>query len=207
MLARDRYGKPARREKAAHNPKAMLDMYHDELNDARRYWYDALKRAEAAKNDRARNVSRALLDFMTGPISVWNEELRSDAPEWRDVELARRTALSTLGVSMLIRRSHPEAFDVDLQSARATDESTPFLDMVADDLQNWRDFRIHASIFAPEALPAGESEQWYRDDALWVRQVRPAVPTAHLTDEFLPKHGIQVDFSQYETIFPYVVTK
>ena len=35
MLARDRCGKPARREKAAHNPKAMLDMYQDELNDAR----------------------------------------------------------------------------------------------------------------------------------------------------------------------------
>jgi hypothetical protein len=208
MLLRNRCGELSRQDKAIFNPRATLKRYQPEINDARRYWQGEAEQARATGNGVLVAMGRTVVDRLTETSLAWNELARNpDAPGNRiGLEQARRLALSTLGISMLLRQEWADSPAVAPDIVGEDGQVGTILDMVVD-THAWKDFRVHTPIIAEGAIPEGANEQWYKEGGLWVRQVRPADPTGYLKNEFLPAMGVDSDFSRFETIFPYVATK
>lgn len=126
------------------------------------------------------------------------------------MENARRRVLSALGISMLLRAEW-EGLPAAVPTAVGPQgEFGTILDIVVDERPNLakrRESRVHTSIAVENALPADASEQWYKQGNLWVRQVRPAEPTDYLVNVFLPQMNVEPDFTQFETVYPYVAAK
>jgi hypothetical protein len=206
MMLQNPSREPADHEKAIHNPSATLNKYATEIIDASRYWESETKRAGKIGNGALLAISTAFCNYFVGSANTWNELGRTPhapgAPE--ALETARRTGLSTLGVSMLMRSAWanmeviPDFIDTD-------NEEGIILDMVVD-TSSWKDFRVHnATTESP--LTSDTREQWYKEGDLWLRRVQPGQPTEYLKNEFLPALGLAPDFAAMETLFPYVAAK
>jgi hypothetical protein len=203
---------PARREKAILNPSAGLEKYETELLDAVDHWQRETERAERLGNAMLLNISQSILGGLTEPINTWNNpRIDPEVPgNGRVLEQARRLALSTLGVSMLLRNELANAdgqttFEPEEAAVGPDGELGIIMDMVVD--RPWKDFRVHAPIVIENTLPPDATEQWFRLDDLWVRQARPAEPTSEMRNDVLPARGANPDWPRFQTIFPYVATR
>jgi hypothetical protein len=206
MKLRNRAAPPEDHDKAIYNPDSALNKYQAEITDAARFWGEQEARAGAIGSGALLSASQNIMGSLGMSIAAWNELAQDPFAEDREkgMEFSRRLALSTLGVSMLLRTYWEDKIEYveQIEFFEETGTRGTVLDMVATD--PWQDFRAHTAIVAEGALPQGPAEQWFRDGDLWVRQARPAEPTKYLERVFLPQVGVQVDFSQYETLVPYL---
>lgn len=210
MLLRNRSGEPLPGEVAVYNQSITPYEYRRQIDDSVRYWNSETARAAKTGSGALHSMSATILnEFEVGRRTWRNANRHVRIPENREIaEIARRRVLSALGVSMLLRS------EWDGQPAAVPDFVGPqgelgtVLDIVVDQRLNpdrSSESRVHVLAAAPNALPADAAEQWYKEGDLWVCQVRPAEPTDYLVGEFLPRIGIEnPDFTQHETLYPYV---
>ena len=203
---------PARREKAIFNPSAKLEKYETEILDAVNHWSGEEERAGRLGNGMLLTIARSILDGLTEPTKTWyNPRIDPEVPgNGRILEEARRTALSTLGVSILLRMELANAdgqatFEPKEAAVGPEGELGIIIDMIVD--RPWKDFRVHAPIAIENTLPPDATEQWFNVDDLWVRQARPAEPTSEMRNDVLPARGANPDWPRFQTIFPYVATR
>jgi hypothetical protein len=205
MLLRNRCAKPEQEQVALRNQSAMPNNYLPEIKDAARHWRAEVARAGETGSGALLSMSSMILRELTEPTRVW-----ARARDRLSMEVARRRVISALGVSMLLRASWDDEPVAVPDFTGPSGELGTLLDIVMDarpDPPEPSDSRVHTTISVENALPSGANEQWYQHGDLWIRQVRPAEPTDFLVNEFLPNLGIEPDFSQFETIYPYVATK
>jgi len=205
MLLRNRCAKPAQDQLALRNQSAVPGNYLPDIGDARRYWRAEVARAGQTGSRALLSMSSTILKEITEPLGIW-----ASADDSLSMEVARRRIVSALGVSKLLRASWANQPAVVPDFTGPSGELGTLLDIVVDarpDPPEPSDSRVHTTIFIENALPSGANEQWYQHGDLWLRQVRPAEPTDFLVNEFLPNLGIEPDFSQLETIYPYVVAR
>lgn len=207
MKPSNRSSRPARHEQAIFNPSCTLDKYTQDIIEANDYWGREFGRAGKIGSGALLTISGTFCNNFISSTNTWNELGRS--PNARGVppvlEQARRTALSTLGVSILLR-SMWAGTEVEPDFIEPQDQEGIILDMIVN-TDAWQDFRIHTPSATENPLPSDTNEQWYKQDGLWIRQIRPGTPTDHLQHKFLPALGLELDFSRLETLFPYVAAR
>ncbi len=208
MLLGKRCAEPATSRKAVYNPAATLDKYGGDITDARRHWSRELRRAARADSEALFSIGSAIMQGLTDGTLDWNYAVANPGiPKRKTIlERGRRMTLSTLAVSMLLRAEWTDDNDVVPVFVGEDGKLGTVLDMITD-MRHWKDYRVHTPIVAATAMPEGADSQWYLDGDLLLRQVRPVEPTDYLMNEFLPGLGIVPDFSQHETIYPYVATR
>jgi hypothetical protein len=211
MLLRHRSGEPSPDQLAVNNPQATLDKYRREISGAVKHWENEEARARKTGSAALRSMSTAILQELS-ERSTWTRAGRHmELPQNRlDMENARRRVLSALAVSMILRAEWEDLPAAVPNFVGPAGEHGVILDIVADmrlNPEKRNESRVHMPIAVDNALPAGESEQWYTQGDLWVRHVRPAEPTDYLVNTFLPRMGIEPDFTQFETVYPYVAAK
>ncbi len=208
LVRRNRCGEPMPAAIAINDSFANPLNYADDLRDTVSFWTSETKRADAEEDHALLEISQTILRSIGVGAHDWRQAAANSwLPNRMSVlDRARRLTLGALGISMLLRSEweYPVANGADSAGGQA--RIGLVLDMVVPE-RGWNDFRVHTPVSAEGTLFEG-GEQWYRDRVLLVRQVRPVEPTDYLVNEFLPGMGInEPDFSRYETIYPYVVTR
>jgi hypothetical protein len=206
MKLQNRSAAPDDSAKALLNPASTPGKYQAEITDTARFWGEQAARAGAMGSGALLSMSQSILGALSLSLTTWNKLVRDPSAPDRDdgMEFSRKMALSTVAVSTLLR--HYWEYRVSEQEQiEFIDEKCPHgtvLDMVAT--KPWEDFRVHTAITAESTPPEGPAEQWYREGDLWVRHARSAEPTRYLERVFLPQIGVQLNFSQYETLVPHM---
>lgn len=211
MLLQHRTGEPSPDQLAVNNPSATPDRYRREISDAVEHWKGERARARKVGSEALLSMASTILGELNEK-STWKKACRHlELSQNRlAAENARRRVISMLGISVLLRTEW-EGLPAAVPSfVGPQGELGTLLDIVVDERPNPEErseSRVHTPIVVESALPDGPNRQWYRQGELWVRQVRPAEPTDYLVEVFLPRMNVEPDFTQLETVYPYVVAR
>lgn len=201
---------PLPQEIAINLPRGGLHGYEDILAVHHNYWQTQEIRAFASIDLGRHAVSKMLFDALhqSGTVHYAFEIDRLDEP-LHVQELARRTALGSLALSMLFRCLWSSSDPI--QDRTSPIRADHLLDGdLSRGFTEEMDYRIHtlpqksAKLFPAPASPSGE--RWYQKGPLFIRRVWPAVPTPAAAFS-AQVSAAPIDFLAMETLFPYLAAQ
>jgi len=205
MQLRNRCGEPPLEARAISNPSVPVQAYEPELRQAQRWLGMELTRLgpdgdrfHVGVLDQLRNTLTAVDKFARGPSSITRP---------RDAEWSRLHSIGLISlVTLLIQEP-----GIPLSIPETAQTGTGPILTTALDLgdakmpEDYQDVRLHVIAGDPAIMPANETDQWFREGHLWIRQVRPAQPTAFMQTALRPM-GLD-NLSAHGTLIPYLQAK